>query len=200
MYLVGETRSETSVLVGGAAKRAAGCVLMINDAHVWYDLPDRGRYVLWELYKKMTEYRQEMRDDLAVILAGLTEPLCSLLYAAPPLAARFSAVVDFPGYTTDQLAAIFSTLAGEAGLSLTQDAQRKAAEILAQAEAGGPSGNARLAVRLLNQTIAAQARRVMTRSEGQQTETLRTVIEADIPEHLGREELLNGEDWSGQYL
>jgi stage V sporulation protein K len=156
--------------------------------------------VLWELYKKMTEYRQEMRDDLAVILAGLTEPLRSLLYAVPPLAARFSAVVDFPGYTTDQLAAIFSTLASEAGLSLTQDAQHKAAGVLAQAEAGSPCGNARLAVRLLNLTVAGQARRLMNCPEGQQTEMLRTVTEADIPKHLGREELLNGEDRSGQYL
>jgi hypothetical protein len=56
----GATRSETSALMAGATKRSTGCVLMINDAHAWYGLPDRGQHVLWELYKKLTEYRKEM--------------------------------------------------------------------------------------------------------------------------------------------
>jgi hypothetical protein len=58
--LAGATRSETSALMAGATKRSTGCVLMINDAHAWYGLPDRGQHVLWELYKKLTEYRKEM--------------------------------------------------------------------------------------------------------------------------------------------
>ena len=63
------------------------------------------------------------------------------------LAARLPVVIDFPGYTAGQLAAIFATLAGEAGFTLTPDAARKAATVLAQAEAGHGSGNARLARR-----------------------------------------------------
>ena len=35
-----------------------GCVLMINDTHAWHNLPDRGQHVMWELYKKLTEYRK----------------------------------------------------------------------------------------------------------------------------------------------
>ena len=158
--LVGATRAETSALVAGAAKRATGSVLMINDADAWNGLPDGGRHVLWELYKKLTEYRNELRDELTVILAGQAEPLRKLLYTAPPLAARFRPVINFPGYTPAQLAAIFAALAGEAGLSLAPEAERNAAALLAQAEAGRACGNARLAVRLLTQVIAAQARRV----------------------------------------
>jgi Cdc6-like AAA superfamily ATPase len=198
--LVGATRSETSVLVADAAKRSTGYVLMINDAHTWHGLSDHGQHVMWELYKKLTEYRKDMRDDLAVILAGQSEPLRRLLYAAPPLAARFSAVIDFPGYTPGQLAAIFGTLADEAGLSLTQEAESKAAAFLAQAEADRASGNARLAVRLLNQVIAAQARRVAAPPAAQHPTTLSTIVEADIPEHLDRGEPLAEGEWSGQYL
>jgi hypothetical protein len=200
MDLVGATRSETSALVAGAAKHSTGCVLMINDAHAWRGLPDRGQHVMWELYKKLTEYRKEMCDDLAVILAGQAEPVRRLLYAAPPLAARFSAVINFPGYTPVQLAAIFGTLADEAGLSLTQEAESKAAALLAQAETDHASGNARLAVRLLNQVIAAQARRVSASPEAQYPATLSTVNEADIPEHLDHDDQTSDQDWSGQYL
>ncbi len=67
---MGATRAETGTLVGGAAACSAGCVLMIKDADAWHGLPDRGQHVLLELYKKLTEYRDELRDELAVILAG----------------------------------------------------------------------------------------------------------------------------------
>jgi AAA lid domain len=99
-----------------------------------------------------------------------------------------------------ELGAVFGTLAAEAGLSLTQDAGSKAADVLAQTEAGHTSGNARLAVRLLNQAIAAQAHRVDGSPEALQPDTLHTVIESDIPECLDRDELPSEEGWSGQYL
>lgn len=123
---------------------------MINHADAWLGLPDSSQHVLWELYKKLSEYRTEMGDELAVILAGDGELLRRLLYAAPPLAARFIAVIDFPGYAPAELTAILVALAADAGLTLTPEAERKAAALLAGAETGRPSGSARLAVRLLN--------------------------------------------------
>jgi hypothetical protein len=129
---------------------------MIPDAHAWCRLPDRGQQVLRRLYQELTEWR----DDLAVILAGQAGPLRDLLRASPPLAARFPAVIDFPGYTAGQLAAIFATLAGEAGFTLTPDAARQAAAVLAQAGGDHGPGSARLAARLLDQATASQARRV----------------------------------------
>jgi hypothetical protein len=116
---------------------------MILDAHAWHRLPDRGRQVLRRLYQELTE----RRDDLAVILAGEASPLRDLLRVSPPLAARFPAVIDFPGYTAGQLAAIFATLAGEAGFTLTPDAASKAATVFAQAEGDHGASNARLPVR-----------------------------------------------------
>jgi hypothetical protein len=62
------------------------------------------------LYEQLTEYRNERRDELAVILAGQAAPLRSLLHASPSLAARFRAVIDFPGFTPGQLAVIFGSL------------------------------------------------------------------------------------------
>jgi AAA lid domain-containing protein/ATPase family protein associated with various cellular activities (AAA) len=200
MDLAGATRAETAALMGAVAARAAGCVLMIKDADARQGLPDRGQHVSWELYKKLSEYRDGLRDELAVILAGDGEPLRKLLYAAPPLAARFSAVIEFPGYTPVQLTSILNALAADAGLALTAEAERKAAGLLAQAEADHPSGNARLAVRLLNQIIAAQARRVTASPQPQNPGALGTVIEADIPENLACDGPPSDGAWSGQYL
>jgi hypothetical protein len=91
---------------------------MITDAHAWYDLPDHGRPMLRCLYELLTQVRDRLREDLAVILADRARPLGELLRASPALAARFPAVIDFPGYTSDQLAVIFAALAAEAGFTL----------------------------------------------------------------------------------
>ena len=95
--------------------------------------------MLRRLYERLSEYRDlaVAKVDLAVILSGQAEPLRALLHANPPLAARFLAVIDFPGYTSGQLAAIVVVLADEAGLGLTTGARSKAAAVLAQAGRSG---------------------------------------------------------------
>jgi hypothetical protein len=75
------------------------------------------------VYQQLTEARKLRRDEeLAVILSGQAGPLRDLLRASPALAARFPAVIDFPGYTPGQLAAIFA--AQTRPLSATRPAPR----------------------------------------------------------------------------
>ena len=190
--LAGATLQETGTLVAEAARRASGDLLMINDADAWYRLPDRGRHLLCCLYKELTD-----SGRLAVILAGQQGPLREMLLASPALAARFPAVIDFPGYTAAQLAAVFATLAGEAGFTLTPDAARKAAAVLAEADRG--AGNARLAVQLLDAVTVSQAHRVTTAPPPRDPATLSTIDAADIPEHVHAPGP-PADDWPGQYL
>jgi SpoVK/Ycf46/Vps4 family AAA+-type ATPase len=200
--LIGTTLQETGTLVDEMARRAAGDLLMINDAHAWYGLPDQGRHVLRCLYKELTVSRDHSSNhssDLAAILAGSEGPLRSMLAANPPLAARFPAVIHFPGYTAGQLAGIFATLAGEAGFALTPEAAGKAATVLAEAEVGHCPGSARLAVRLLDEVTVSQARRITAAAQSSDPVTLRTIDTADIPEHVRRPDL-PADDRPGQYL
>ena len=174
---------------------------MISDAHTWRALPDGGQHVLRCLYEILTEARQAYRtDELAVILAGQAAPLRDLLRSSPVLAARFLAVIDFPGYAPGQLTAIFTRLAAEAGFTLTPDATRKTAAVLAAAEAGRASGNARLAVGLLTQARARQARRLAAIPETQDLVPLSTMCADDIPEHLRPEDPPADDHRPGQYL
>jgi hypothetical protein len=134
-----------------------------------------------------------------VILAGQEGPLRDMLHANPALTARFPAVIDFPGYTAGQVAAIFATVAREAGFTLTPDAVRKAATVLAQAETGKGSGNARLAVRLLDQVTVSQARRITTAAQSLDPATVSTIDAADVPEHV-HPPAPPADDWPGQYV
>jgi hypothetical protein len=174
---------------------------MINDAHVWDRLPVRGDQVLRRLYENLNEYRELLDQEVAVILAGQAGPLRRMLHHKPPLAARFRAVVDFPGYTPEQLAVIVVAVGDEAGLRLTTAARSKAAAVLTRAEQGRSSRNARLAIGLLNQAIAAQARRVAAESaRGQNPGILNTITDTDIPDRLHPSVALPDDDWPGQYL
>jgi transcriptional regulator with XRE-family HTH domain len=199
--LAGTGPGETATLLAEAVKAANSGILLINAAHDWHSLPDHGQRVLGHLYRQLTVSRNERRDELAVILSGRAEPLRKLLGGNPPLAARFRAVIDFPGYAPGQLSAIFGALADEAGLRLTVAARGKAAAVLDETEGDHRSGNARLAVQLLNQAVARQARRVAgASSPDPDLATLSTITAADIPEQLLPDGTPADEDWPGQYL
>ena len=138
--------------------------------------------------------------QLAIILSGRKQELHALLAPSPALAARFPAIIDFPGYTPAQLAAILTALASDAGLRLTPGAQRKAAAVLAEAEQRHATGNARLAVRLLNQATASQGRRVTAASRRLDPAALATICADDIPGQLPVEDPPSDQQRPGQYL
>jgi hypothetical protein len=198
--LAGTTPRETGELIGETVQRASGELVMIPDAHAWYRLPGRGQHVLRCIYQELTYSRDHMGGQLAVILAGQAAPLRDMLAASPALAARFPAVIDFPGYTAAQLGGIFATLASEAGFTLTPAAARKAAGVLAQADRGHGSGNARLAVRLLDHVTASQARRITAAFHSPDPVTLSTIRVADIPGHVQPCDTPGEDQWPGQYL
>jgi ATPase family protein associated with various cellular activities (AAA)/AAA lid domain-containing protein len=198
--LAGATSRDTVTLISDAARRADGGILMITGAHAWCELPDRGRHVLRSLYQELTGSRDHRRDELAVILAGHKAPLHELLEASPPLAARFPAIINFPGYTPAGLTAIFTALAAEAGFTLTPDATRKAATVLADADDGRARGNARLAVRLLTEATASQAGRVTSHPQTADPATLSTICAADLPDHLHIPGAPTDDRQPGQYL
>jgi hypothetical protein len=181
--LAGDRPGETGKLAAEAFRQAAGGILMINDAHAWERLPDRGEQVLRRLYENLNDSRDLPGLEVAVIMAGQAEPLRALLRENPPLAARFRAVIDFPGYTPAQLAAILVALADEAGLMLTTAARSKATAVLARAESGRSSGNARLAA---------------GSSRDPKPGVLSTLTETDIPDSLQPEADLPRDDRSGQ--
>jgi hypothetical protein len=200
--LAGASPRDTATQVAEVIK-PAGDLLLIADAHTWHALPDRGKHLLSCLYQQMTAAHRDHEghpSELAIILSGRKDPLHALLAASPALAARFPAIIDFPGYTPAQLAAIVTALATEAGLCLTSDAQRKAAAVLADAEKHSATGNARLAVRLLNQATANQGRRVVAVSDRLDPAALATICADDFPGQLPVEDSTSNQQWPGQYL
>src|SRR4051794_41180789 len=149
-----------------------------------------GLAALRALYEELSA----ARNDLVVILAGPAGPVGELLEAHRPLAARFAAVIDFPGYEGRDLGAVFARLAADAGFRLGDGAQDRAAAVL-DSEASGRRGSTRLAVSLLSMVTVAQARRIATSGENAVT-----ITRADIPDQLDAR-FRSKDHWRpGQYL
>jgi hypothetical protein len=191
--LPGATTRDTAAQIRESVK-VTGDLVMITGAHAWHDLPGHGQHILRCLYQILTEARKFHGDELAVILSGQAGPL----RASPALAARFAMIIGFPGYTPAQLTAILQTPAAEAGLTLTPDAARKAAAVLADAENGHATGNARLAVQLLTQATTNQAQRITSSPQPFDPAALAAIC--DIPEHLPFPDPSARDQHPGQYL
>ncbi|HEY2269234.1 MAG TPA: hypothetical protein VGI96_41915 [Streptosporangiaceae bacterium] len=195
--LPGATTRDTAAQIRESVK-VTGDLVMITGAHAWHDLPGHGQHILRCLYQILTEARKFHGDELAVILSGQAGPLRAMLHASPALAARFAMIIGFPGYTPAQLTAILQTPAAEAGLTLTPDAARKAAAVLADAENGHATGNARLAVQLLTQATTNQAQRITSSPQPFDPAALAAIC--DIPEHLPFPDPSARDQHPGQYL
>jgi SpoVK/Ycf46/Vps4 family AAA+-type ATPase len=177
--LAGDSTSETSRLCEEAFDHTERGILLISDAHLPGDNPVQDRHVLRLLEKHLAARRD---GGLVVILAGPQPQITEVLNISAQLADRFPAVITFPPYTPGELAAIFAYRAADAGFTLGPGTADAAARTLAQAAARDDCGSARLALRLLDQTAARQARRIMT-SDGTPAD-LTVLTPADVPDAL----------------
>ena len=100
--------------------------------------------------------------------------------AGLPAASRFPRAVHFPAYTNEELTAIFTAMARDAGLQLADGVTEKLHAILAATPHGKNFGNARHARNLLEQAISAQALRI-TRPGADRAE-IRSLRSEDLPE------------------
>ena len=158
--LISEYAQGSSELVRAAVHRALGGVLLISDAHDPGDAPAaRDRAATRTLQELIAGHRG---GNLVVILAGPAAGMRQYLTGHPALAAQFPVTIEFPGYTSEELAVIFAARARQAGFTLTTTAAGKARAVLEKTSGHPEAGSARLVISLLERTSARQARRLMT--------------------------------------
>ncbi|MEV5750402.1 right-handed parallel beta-helix repeat-containing protein [Actinoallomurus sp. NPDC052308] len=160
--LVGQWIGHTAAQTTGAFERARGGVLFIDEAYALTRTDherDFGREAIDTLVKLMEDHR----DEVVVIAAGYTTEMADFLASNPGLASRFSGTVEFPPYGTDELVAILTRQAADAGFTVTpevRDAVRSHLDADAETFA---RGNAREVRKLLEAMRTAQARRIAAR-------------------------------------
>lgn len=131
---IGNTAKDTKQKID----EALGGVLFIDEAYTLANKGDNdfGQEAIDTLLAEMENHR----DDLAVIVAGYTEPMRTFMNSNPGLSSRFTNKIEFPDYTPEELIEILKSMAK---LPLSEDAERYSYEYFKHMAGSHNFGNAR---------------------------------------------------------
>lgn len=175
---VGQTAIKTDKVVD----ESIGGVLFVDEA---YSLTqnamqsDYGAEAVNTILKRM----EDNRDDLAVVVAGYTEPMQLFIESNPGLRSRFNRYFHFDHFKPEQLYAIFEASCKKLDFVLTEDAIDKLNETfeLLYEKRDESFGNARVVRNLFEKCVQNQANRVI-QIKTITRDVLRALTDEDIPE------------------
>ncbi len=170
---VGQTAQRTRETL----ERALGGMLLIDEAYALArgGENDFGREAIDTLVKFMEDHRQ----DVAVVAAGYTAEMATLIDTNPGLKSRFTRTVFFPDYTDDELVQIFLRLGESNQYVPSDDAIQAVRHQISREPRGRGFGNARFVRNLFEAAVAHHAARVAPLTDPD-NEQLTTLIATDI--------------------
>lgn len=118
--LIAGYQGQTALKVKKVIEKAKGGVLFIDEAYSITEnehMDSYGRECLTELTKALEDYR----DDLAVIVAGYTEPMNVFFHSNPGLRSRFNTFIEFEDYNQDELFGILKGMCLSNDYKLSED-------------------------------------------------------------------------------
>jgi stage V sporulation protein K len=175
---VGQTASKVDKVV----EESLGGVLFIDEAYALTQNAlgnDYGSEAVNTLLKRMEDYR----GDLAVVVAGYTEPMKDFVESNPGLRSRFNRYFRFNHFSPEQLFLIFENFCKSSDFIIDADAKEKLADTfeLLYSKKDENFGNARVVRNLFEKCVQNQANRIVNLPLLNQ-EILKTFTEADVPE------------------
>ena len=184
--LVAEYVGQTEPKVLKVIESATGGVLFIDEAYALQDDYGGGQKGYGEeatdvLVKQM----EDRRDKLVVVIAGYRNPTLRFMEMNPGLRSRVPLVVDFPDYTSEELAAICRNVAERSGLKLEEGAVEKMAALLDRDRNSEGFGNARAVENLIQAAHRNTVSRAAELGNLATEDELSTVLPADVPESTG---------------
>ncbi|SNQ50817.1 Protein CfxQ (modular protein) [Frankia canadensis] len=140
--LVGQWIGHTAERTRAVFERARGGLLFIDEAYTLVagkSASDFGQESIDTIVKLM----EDLGDELIVVAAGPPEKMTSFLASNPGLQDRFTRVIDFPPYTSEELVKIFVKMATDEGFALDPDVLPAISQRYAKAVLRSTFGNAR---------------------------------------------------------
>ncbi len=188
--LVGECIGHTGPRTMAVCKAAMGSVLFVDEAYLLAAHEDAGssRDYGQEALGALIAEMENHRDRFIVILAGYREEMESLYHLNPGLRDRIPHIVDFPGYSRDELRMLFLSMAAKKGVPDPELGDRVAEYLASLPDAFLKSrefGNARFIRNLVERT---GIKALMRRQGGAPAEPLRIGV-TDFEQVLAQEDL-----------
>lgn len=175
---VGQTATKVNTVVSASI----GGLLFIDEAYALTQNSfgsDYGSEAVNILLKRMEDYR----NDLAVVVAGYTEPMKTFIESNPGLRSRFNRYFYFNDFTPIELYKIFESFCLKSDFIISKNAKEKVTDIfeLLFEKKDESFGNARMVRNVFEKCIQNQANRII-KLKKISNRTFRTLTEEDIPE------------------
>lgn len=179
--LVAEYIGHTAIKTNSVIDSAIGGVLFIDEAYTLAhdnDPRDFGHEAIATLLKRM----EDDRGKFAVILAGYTENMDAFMKSNPGLKSRFPRTIEFSDYTSDELVAIFNSIAAQRGYTISEGGQKVLSQRIEDDVKAKDKkfGNGRYVRNLFEKAIQNQAARLKQSGVNSNTQ-LSLLTEEDIP-------------------
>ena len=177
--LVAKYMGQTALKTDTVIQQALDGVLFIDEAHSLVPEggggQDYGQEAIATLLKRMEDYR----DRLVVIIAGYKDEMQRFIDSNPGLQSRFNRYIDFPDYSSDELAEIFKMYMKKNQYTLTPDAEAYLKEQFdyAVAHKDRNFGNARFARNVFEKSIQQQANRLEGKKNLNKTQLTELTVE-----------------------
>lgn len=173
---------QTAAKVDKVVEESLGGVLFIDEAYALTQNAtgnDYGSEAVNTLLKRMEDHR----GDLAVVVAGYTEPMKEFIESNPGLRSRFNRYFRFSHFSPEQLFLIFENFCKNSDFIIDADAKEKLTDTfdLLFSKKDENFGNARVVRNLFEKCVQNQANRIVNLPVLNQ-EILKTFTEVDIPE------------------
>lgn len=180
--IVSKYAGHTAKNVKQIFKKAIGGVLFIDEAYSLVEHDGRDGFGEEALNTLLQEVEKH-RNDLVVILAGYPEEMNEFLNLNPGLKSRFSQVVSFKDYTSEELYEIAKRIAEQNGFIIRKDVKDKLIPIFDKAVQEKNFGNGRFVRNLVEQAELTRAENLSRRHksfDGIANEELFTLIPDDF--------------------
>ena len=154
---------QTAIKTEEKIKDAMNGVLFIDEAYSLIKANTNNDFGQ-EAIDTLLKYMEDKRDRLAVIVAGYTQPMQEFINSNPGLESRFTRIIQFNDYSTDELMQIFTHLYQKDRYELTPEAEKKLRATIEQLNANKNErfGNGRTIRNLFEKVVERQAVRIAT--------------------------------------
>lgn len=177
--LVGKYVGWTAPTIQKKFKEAQVSVLFIDEAYSLVD--DRSGSFGDEAINTIVQEMENHREDVVVIFAGYPDKMESFLQKNPGLRSRIAYHVPFADYDTQSLCVIAKLIAGQKGLTLTDEACDKLTKLFDTARTESDFGNGRYVRNVIEKARMAQATRLLSMEYDQiKSRDIATITAEDI--------------------
>ena len=156
--LVGEHVGETAIKTNKLLKKAAGGVLLIDEAYALMD--DREYSYGDEAINTLVEEMESCRDKLVIIFAGYPDKMKYFLANNPGLQSRIPYTVHFQDYSSNQLVDIAEKFAEEDGYYFHPSVRETLISIFNIAKKDPEFGNARYARNIIERAESMKSEHI----------------------------------------